>query len=75
MLFAREGADVVVLHLDEDDDAKQTADAVAREGRRCLVLKGDVKDPRFCAKAVAKTVAEFGKLDILVNNAAFKIHS
>lgn len=75
VLFAREGADVVILHLDEDNDAKQTAEAVTREGRRCLVLKGDVKDPKYCAKAVAKAVAEFGKLDVLVNNAAFQVHS
>ncbi|MGN7738160.1 hypothetical protein [Rhizobiales bacterium] len=47
VLFAREGADIVILHLDEDKDAQETADAVAREGRRCLVIKGDVKDSRW----------------------------
>ncbi|WP_457584964.1 SDR family oxidoreductase [Ensifer canadensis] len=75
VLFAREGADVVILHLDEDNDARETADAVEREGRRCLVLKGDVKDAKFCTKAVEKTVSDFGKLDVLVNNAAFQVHS
>lgn len=75
VLFAREGADVVILHLDEDKDAKETAAAVAREGRRCLVLKGDVKNSKFCRKAVEQAVSEFGKLDVLVNNAAFQVHS
>ncbi|KOF18416.1 short-chain dehydrogenase [Ensifer adhaerens] len=75
VLFAREGADVVILHLDEDKDAKETSEAVAREGRRCLVLKGDVKNSTFCRKAVQQAVSEFGKLDVLVNNAAFQVHS
>jgi NAD(P)-dependent dehydrogenase (short-subunit alcohol dehydrogenase family) len=75
VLFAREGADVVILHLDENEDARVTADAVAKEGRRCLVLQGDVKDAKFCAKAVRRALSEFGKLDVLVNNAAFQVHS
>jgi NAD(P)-dependent dehydrogenase (short-subunit alcohol dehydrogenase family) len=74
VLFAREGADVAVAYLNEDDDAAETKRAVEREGRRCILLSGDVADPKFCKSAVKKTVAEFGKLDILVNNAAFQEH-
>lgn len=75
VLFAREGADVALVHLDEDDDAAETAAAVKREGRRCWVIKGDVKDSAFCRQAVADTVYQFGKLDILVNNSAFQVHT
>jgi NAD(P)-dependent dehydrogenase (short-subunit alcohol dehydrogenase family) len=75
VLFAREGADVAIVHVGEDLDAKQTAAAVEKEGRRALVLKGDVRDARFCAEAVEKTVAAFGRLDVLVNNAAFQVHA
>jgi len=74
VLFAREGADVAVLYLDEHEDAQDTARHVEKEGRKCLLIAGDVKDPKFCARAVAKTVKAFGKLDILVNNAAFQLH-
>jgi NAD(P)-dependent dehydrogenase (short-subunit alcohol dehydrogenase family) len=75
VLFAREGADVAVLHLAEEVDAAQTVAAVEREGRRAIALAGDVKDPAFCARAVRRVVARFGRLDILVNNAAFQEHS
>ena len=75
VLFAREGADVAVLHLAEDVDAKETVAAVRKEGRRAIAIAGDVKDPAFCERAVQRTVAEFGRLDILVNNAAFQEHS
>ncbi|WJH38613.1 SDR family oxidoreductase (plasmid) [Aliirhizobium terrae] len=75
VLFAREGADVAIVHLDEDDDAAVTAEAVKREGRRCYVIKGDVKDSAFCRKVVADTVYQFGKLDVLVNNSAFQVHT
>ena len=75
VLFAREGADVAIVHLPaEKADAKETAAAVEAEGRRCISVAGDVKDPKFCQRAVAKTVKEFGRLDILVNNAAFQMH-
>jgi NAD(P)-dependent dehydrogenase (short-subunit alcohol dehydrogenase family) len=74
VLFAREGCDVAIAHLDEDADAQITAEAVENEGKRCLILKGDVKDRAFCRQAVADTVEEFGKLDVLVNNAAFQVH-
>lgn len=74
VLFAREGADVAVMYLDEHDDAKETKAAVEKEGRKCIVIAGDVADASFCKDAVAKIVKEFGKLDILVNNAAFQEH-
>jgi NAD(P)-dependent dehydrogenase (short-subunit alcohol dehydrogenase family) len=74
VLFAREGADVAVAYLNEHDDAEETKRAVEKEGRRCITLSGDVADPRFCRAAVKKTVETFGKLDILVNNAAFQEH-
>jgi NAD(P)-dependent dehydrogenase (short-subunit alcohol dehydrogenase family) len=75
VLFAREGADVAIAYLDEDEDAAETKRAVEKEGRRCILLSGDVADPAFCRSAVKKTVAELGKLDILVNNAAFQEHA
>jgi hypothetical protein len=74
VLFAREGADVAIAYLDEHEDAKETKRAVENEGRRCILLPGDVADPKYCKAAVAKTVKAFGKLDILVNNAAFQEH-
>jgi NAD(P)-dependent dehydrogenase (short-subunit alcohol dehydrogenase family) len=75
VLFAREGADVAVVYLDEHEDAAKTCHYVEREGRRCITLPGDVKDPAFCVDAVERTVAAFGRLDVLVNNAAFQEHS
>ena len=75
VLCAREGADVAIAHLAEDRDAADTAAAVEAEGRRCLVLKGDVRDRDFCRRAVADTLREFGRLDVLVNNAAFQVHA
>jgi hypothetical protein len=75
LLFAREGADVVVIFLDEREDAAITKHQVEAEGRRCLLIAGDVSKQAFCKKAVARAVKEFGRLDILVNNAAFQIHT
>ncbi len=75
VLFAREGADVAVLHLDEHEDADATRGFVEAEGRRCIVIAGDVKDSAFCDGAVQQVVDEFGRLDILVNNAAFQQHT
>jgi NAD(P)-dependent dehydrogenase (short-subunit alcohol dehydrogenase family) len=74
VLFAREGADVAVVYLDEHEDAEETKRAVEKEGRRCLLIPGDVRDPRFCDDAVAHTVQELGGLNVLVNNAAFQEH-
>jgi len=75
VLFAREGADIAIVHLDEPDDAEVTRRAVEAEGRRCLVIVGDVANRAFCFDAVARTVKELGRLDVLVNNAAFQLHT
>jgi NAD(P)-dependent dehydrogenase (short-subunit alcohol dehydrogenase family) len=75
VLFAREGADVAVAYLNEDEDARETRRCVEAEGQSCLLIAGDVKNPAFARKAVDKTVKEFGQLDILVNNAAFQEHA
>lgn len=75
VLFAREGADVAIVYLNEHSDAEETRQHVEREGRRCLLISGDVKDAAFCRDAVERTVREFGKLDVLVNNAAFQEHA
>jgi NAD(P)-dependent dehydrogenase (short-subunit alcohol dehydrogenase family) len=75
VLFAREGADVAVLYLNEHEDAAETERCVQAEGRRCVTIAGDVKDMEFCQEAVDKVVAEWGRLDILVNNAAFQEHA
>jgi NAD(P)-dependent dehydrogenase (short-subunit alcohol dehydrogenase family) len=75
VLFAREGADVAVLYLDEHEDAKATKQHVESEGRRCLTVAGDVRDAEFCERAVTQVAKEFGRLDILVNNAAFQQHA
>ncbi len=73
VLYAREGADVAIMYLpQEQSDAEQVRDVVEREGRRCLLLPGDVTDPDFCREAVERTVSELGQLDVLVNNAAFQ---
>jgi NAD(P)-dependent dehydrogenase (short-subunit alcohol dehydrogenase family) len=74
VLFAREGADVAIAYLDEEQDADLTRMAVEQEGRRAILLPGDVADPAYAKAAVERTVAELGRLDILVNNAAFQEH-
>jgi len=68
--FAKEGADVAIMYLNEHDDAKQTKQMVEEQGRRAVAIAGDIGDESFCQQAVQQTVDEFGKLDILVNNAA-----
>ncbi len=75
VLFAREGADVAILHLGEAADAEQTKAAVEAEGRQAMVIAGDVGDRSFCRKAIAAAVKRFGRIDILVNNAAFQVHA
>ncbi|HZX29538.1 MAG TPA: SDR family oxidoreductase [Telluria sp.] len=75
VLFAREGADVAIVYLNEHADAQETQRCVEAEGQRCIALAGDVKDMAFCQDAVEKTVQAFGRLDILVNNAAFQEHA
>jgi NAD(P)-dependent dehydrogenase (short-subunit alcohol dehydrogenase family) len=76
VLFAREGANVAIVYVSdqEREDAEQVRQQVETEGRLCLLIRGDVKDYAFCEEAVKNTVEAFGKLDILVNNAAFQQH-
>src|SRR5690606_7771145 len=75
VMFAREGADVAISYLAEHEDAEETRRAVAYEGRQCLLLPGDVTSDAWCREAVAAVISEFGRLDILVNNAAFQYHA
>lgn len=70
VLFAREGADLAVLYLNEGEDAQETKRLIEREGRACLTIAGDVGDPNFCRSAVDQVIERFGRLDVLVNNAA-----
>jgi NAD(P)-dependent dehydrogenase (short-subunit alcohol dehydrogenase family) len=70
VLFAREGAKVAVLYLNEGQDAQDTKRLVETEGSQCLLISGDVGDPGFCRQAVARVMGEFGRIDVLVNNAA-----
>ena len=73
VMFAREGADVAIVYLPvEQPDAEETAKAIEKAGRRALLVPGDVCDPEFCRSAVERTVAELGRLDVLVNNAAYQ---
>src|SRR6266700_5864578 len=67
--FAKEGADVSVVYLEEQKDANETMRLVGERGRKCLLIDGDVGQEEFCRKAVEQTVKEFGRIDILVNNA------
>jgi NAD(P)-dependent dehydrogenase (short-subunit alcohol dehydrogenase family) len=75
VLYAREGADVAIVYLNSHEDAQETKRYVEMEGRQCLLIAGDVKDSAFCREAVEKTVQEFDRLDVLVNNAAFQLHA
>lgn len=75
VLYAREGADVAIVYLGEEQgDAEETRRAVEEEGRRCLLIPGDVTDANFCRWAVQQVVDHYGKLDVLVNNAAYQEH-
>jgi NAD(P)-dependent dehydrogenase (short-subunit alcohol dehydrogenase family) len=75
VLYAREGADVAIVYLEEDQDAQDTKRYVEAEGQSCLLLRGDVRDPAFCRDAAHQANERFGRLDILVNNAAFQEHA
>ncbi len=75
VLFAREGAHIAIAYLSEHDDARETQQRVQDEGRDCVLLPGDVKDPAYCRHAVSETIKKFGRLDVLVNNAAFQAHA
>lgn len=68
--FAREGADVAIVYLEEDEDAQKTKEMVEKENRKCLIIKGDLRDEKFCSGIVQKCIDEYGDLNILVNNAA-----
>jgi NAD(P)-dependent dehydrogenase (short-subunit alcohol dehydrogenase family) len=73
LAFAREGADVLISYLCEEPDARTTAGLIEKEGRKCLAVAGDIQDEKHCQELVQRAVSEFGKLDILVNNAAFQM--
>jgi NAD(P)-dependent dehydrogenase (short-subunit alcohol dehydrogenase family) len=75
VLFAREGADVAIIYLNEHEDAEETKRHIEAEGRRCITIAGDVKSFEFCQQSVDSVVQQFGKLDVLVNNAAFQEHA
>jgi NAD(P)-dependent dehydrogenase (short-subunit alcohol dehydrogenase family) len=70
VLFAREGANIAIVYLEEDEDATTTKALIEKEGQSCLTIKGDIASSKFCAEAVAHTMKKFGRLDVLVNNAA-----
>jgi short chain dehydrogenase len=70
VLFAREGADIAIVFLEEDRDARETCALVEGEGRQALLIEGDIGDEAFCRQAVDRTIERFGRLDVLVNNAA-----
>ena len=71
--YAREGADVLISYLNEDEDAKDTARLVEQAGRRAVLVPGDVSSPQHCRDIIARAVGEFGKVDILVANAAYQM--
>ncbi len=75
VLFAREGADIGLVYLCEHEDARRTKEYVEAEGRRCVAIAGDVKDSAFCERATREVVRTLGRLDVLVNNAAFQEHT
>jgi NAD(P)-dependent dehydrogenase (short-subunit alcohol dehydrogenase family) len=70
VLFAREGADLAIIYLDEGEDARETVRLVEKEGQTCLAIAGDVGDQSFCKQAVKRVIDQLGRLDVLVNNAA-----
>lgn len=72
LAFAREGADVLISYLDEHSDAKETMRIVEKEGRRCIAVPGDIGSEAHCQQIIESTIQEFGRLDILVNNAAYQ---
>lgn len=74
LAFAREGADVLISYLNEDSDAREIAQVIQQEGRKCLLVAGDIQEEAHCQQLVAQAAEEFGKIDILVNNAAFQMN-
>lgn len=75
VLFAKEGADIAVTYLNEHDDARKTKENVEKYGKKCITIAGDISNEDFCISAVEKAINEFGRLDILVNNAAMQVES
>ena len=75
VLYAREGADVAIIYLNEHADANETRRYVEAEGQSCLLIPGDVREQRFCQEAVSQVMAKFNHIDVLVNNAAFQEHA
>jgi NAD(P)-dependent dehydrogenase (short-subunit alcohol dehydrogenase family) len=73
LAFAREGADVLISYLSEDSDAQEIAAAIGKEGRKCVLVPGDICDEVHCNAIIARAVKEFGKIDVLVNNAAYQV--
>src|SRR5438270_3949070 len=73
LAFAREGADVLISYLSEDSDAHETVRVVEAAGRRCVAVPGDIQDEAHCRAIINRAVNEFGKVDVLVNNAAFQM--
>ena len=73
LAYAREGADVLISYLNEHDDARETARLVEEAGRRAILVPGDLADPAHCRAVIERAVAEFGRIDVLVNNAAFQM--
>jgi len=70
LAYAREGADIAIIYLDEHEDAQDTKKLIEDKGRKCILIPGDIGDDTFCNEAVTKTIKEFNKIDILINNAA-----
>ncbi len=70
LAYAREGADIAIVYLDEHGDAKDTQKLIELKGKKCILIPGDIGDDTFCKEVVGKTISELGKIDILVNNAA-----
>jgi NAD(P)-dependent dehydrogenase (short-subunit alcohol dehydrogenase family) len=73
LAFAREGADVLISYLNEESDAQETVRIIEKEGRKCIAISGDIQEESHCKRLVERAVSEFGKVDILVNNAAFQM--
>jgi len=73
LAFAREGADVLISYLEEESDARETVRVVEASGRRCIAVPGDIQDEAHCKAIVDRAVKEFGKVDVLINNAAFQM--
>jgi NAD(P)-dependent dehydrogenase (short-subunit alcohol dehydrogenase family) len=71
--YAREGADVLIAYLNEHEDAKEVANLVEAAGRKCVLMDGDLSDPDHCEAVIGRAVAEFGTVDVLVNNAAYQM--